>query len=315
MYLPYLFVGPINRFDEVKPTLIKSENTKFDKDLFYSGLLKITLGFFKKLIIVSRLEVLLSTIIGNTSMYVGGYALLAMLLYSVQIYADFSGAIDIVLGFSNLLQIKLTSNFNLPYFATSVQNFWNRWHISLSRWFKDYLYIPLGGNKKGKFREYLNVLIVFTVSGLWHGANYILWGIFHGLFVILDKITKNVKRKKWISIPVTFLIVSILWSFFIWPDTITSLKMIGSLFTTFNYIEVIKNIPNLGLNTINLVILLLTIIFLVLLGIYKEKLRKVTHSKSITFKLSLLFIFITIILIFGWYGIGFNVSDFIYNKF
>ena len=260
MYLPYLFVGPINRFDEVKPTLIDSENTKFDKDLFYRGILRIAFGFFKKLIVVSRLEVLLTTITGNTSMYVGGYALLAMLLYSIQIYADFSGAIDVVVGFSNLLQIKLTSNFNLPYFATSIQDFWNRWHISLSRWFKDYLYIPLGGNKKGKFREYLNVLIVFTVSGLWHGANYILWGIFHGLFVIFDKITKNVKRKKWISIPVTFLIVSILWSFFIWPDTITSLKMIGSLFTTFNYVEVVKNIPNLGLNTINLVILLLTII-------------------------------------------------------
>ena len=315
MYLPYLFVGPINRFDEVKPTLIDSKNTKFDKDLFYRGILRIAFGFFKKLIVVSRLEVLLTTITGNTSMYVGGYALLAMLLYSIQIYADFSGAIDVVVGFSNLLQIKLTSNFNLPYFATSIQDFWNRWHISLSRWFKDYLYIPLGGNKKGKFREYLNVLIVFTVSGLWHGANYILWGIFHGLFVIFDKITKNVKRNKWISIPVTFLIVSILWSFFIWPDTITSLKMIGSLFTTFNYVEVIKNIPNLGLNTINLVILLLTIIFLVIFGTHKEKLRQAVYHKSITFKLSLLFIFITIILIFGWYGIGFNVSDFIYNKF
>lgn len=315
MYFPYLFVGPINRFDQIKQSLIEEENKKFNIESFYEGILKISMGFFKKLMVVSRIHVIISTITGDTTTYTGAYALLAMILYSIEIYADFSGAIDIVVGFSKILQIRLTSNFNLPYLATSINDFWHRWHMSLGRWFKDYIYIPLGGNRKGKVREYINILIVFTVSGLWHGANYILWGILHGIFTIFDRLRGDKKRNRPISIVVTFLLVSILWSFFIWPDTITSLKMIGSLFTTFNYVDMFQNVLHLGINLQNIILLLGCIVLLVIIALNKSYLETKMQNADITVKCTIVFLLISIILIFGWYGIGFDVSQFIYNKF
>ncbi len=314
MYFPYLFVGPINRFNEVKESLIEG-NKKLNKNDLYYGILRIAFGFFKKLVIVSRIQIIISTITSDTQIYVGGYALLAMLLYSIEIFADFSGAIDIVIGFSKILQIKLAENFDMPYLADSVDNFWKRWHISLTSWFRDYLYIPLGGNRKGNLKKYINILIVFTVSGLWHGINYILWGILHGICVSIDKILNITKRNKYISIPFTYLIVSMLWSFFIWQDTFISLKMILSVFTKFNYLEVFNNILNLGLNIKNIIVLIISIIILIIIAFRKNILKEFLDKKNFYFKTTILSIFIMFIIIFGIYGIGFNVSEFIYNKF
>lgn len=315
MYIPYLFVGPISRFDEVKQSLIEQEDKKFNLGSLYKGVLQIALGFFKKLVIVSRVQIVITTIVGDMSTYTGAYALLAMLLYSIEIYSDFSGAIDIVLGFSEILQIKLKDNFRTPYLATSIEDFWRRWHISLSNWLKDYIYIPLGGNRKGKIRGYLNVIIVFTISGFWHGANYILWGLLHGIFVVLDKIFNNRKVRKIIAIPGTFLLVSILWAFFIWPDTITSLKMIGSLFTTFNYVEMFQNILNLGIDLKNYIILIISVLFIIVISMNRSYFTEKVEKSGVCMKTILLLLLITIVLIFGMYGIGFNVQNFIYSKF
>ena len=227
MYFPYLFIGPINRFDDISKSLFK-EDKKINLSSMYNGILRIGWGFFKKLLIANRINVLIATITGNPSEYTGAYALFAMLLYSIQLYADFSGGIDIVIGFSKVLQIDLKENFNTPYISQNIQEFWRRWHISLSSWFRDYVYIPLGGNRCGKIRQYFNTLVVFLLSGLWHGVNYVLWGFFHAIFLVLGKFitTKN----KYVNITVTFLIVS----------TTLEANMAASYFKTVSYNKAIS---------------------------------------------------------------------------
>ena len=312
MYFPYLFIGPINRFDDISKSLFK-EDKKINLSSMYNGILRIGWGFFKKLLIANRINVLIATITANTSEYTGAYALFAMLLYSIQLYADFSGGIDIVIGFSKVLQIDLKENFNTPYLSQNIQEFWRRWHISLSSWFRDYVYIPLGGNRCGKIRQYINTFIVFLLSGLWHGINYVLWGFFHAVFLILGKFitTKN----KYINITVTFLIVSFLWAFFVWPTTLEALQMIGSVFTTFNYTDLFSNILNLGLNLADYIVLIIAVILLIIYDLKRKWINTKIKNLKPEQKLILFAGLVWIILIFGMYGIGFNASEFIYNKF
>lgn len=312
MYFPYLFIGPINRYDDISKTLFETEK-KFNCKSAYNGALRIGWGFFKKLIIANRINVIISTITQNTGEYNGAFALLAMLLYSIQLYADFSGGIDIVLGFSKILQIDLKENFNNPYISQNIQEFWRRWHISLSSWFRDYVYIPLGGNRCSKIRNYFNTIIVFLLSGLWHGVNYILWGLFHGIFLIIGKFIKV--KNKYINITVTFLVVSFLWSFFIWPSATESLQMMGSVFTTFNYQDLFSNILNLGLSLSNYIVLIIAVILLIIYDLNKEKINSRIKNLKTENKILVFAILVWIVLIFGMYGIGFNASDFIYNKF
>ena len=312
MYFPYLFIGPINRFNDISNSLFK-EDKKINLSSMYNGILRIGWGFFKKLLIANRINVLIVAITQNPSEYNGSFALFAMLLYSIQLYADFSGGIDIVIGFSKVLQINVKENFDTPYISQNIQEFWRRWHISLSSWFRDYVYIPLGGNRCSKLRHYFNTIIVFLLSGLWHGINYVLWGLLHAIFLILGKFitTKN----KYLNITVTFLIVSFLWSFFIWPTTLESLQMIGSVFTTFNYSELFNNILNLGLNLANYIVLIISVILLIIYDLKREKINSKLKSLKTEHKLTLFAGLVWVILIFGMYGIGFNASDFIYNKF
>ena len=312
MYFPYLFIGPINRYDDISKTLFETDK-KFNPQAAYNGILRIGWGFFKKLIISNRINVLISAITQNPTEYNGAFALFAMLLYSIQLYADFSGGIDIVLGFSKVLQINLKENFNTPYISQNIQEFWRRWHISLSSWFRDYVYIPLGGNRCSKLRNYFNTLVVFLLSGLWHGVNYILWGLFHGIFLIIGKFIKV--KNKYVNITVTFLVVSFLWSFFIWPTAIQSLQMIGSVFTTFNYQELFANLLNLGLNLANYIVLIIAVILLIIYDLKREKINSKIKNLSTERKLIIFAVLVWIVLIFGMYGIGFNASDFIYNKF
>ena len=312
MYFPYLFIGPINRFNDISNSLFK-EDKKINLSSMYNGILRIGWGFFKKLLIANRINVLITAITQNPSEYNGAFALFAMFLYSIQLYADFSGGIDIVIGFSKVLQINVKENFDTPYISQNIQEFWRRWHISLSSWFRDYVYIPLGGNRCSKLRHYFNTIIVFLLSGLWHGINYVLWGLLHAIFLILGKFitTKN----KYLNITVTFLIVSFLWSFFIWPTTLESLQMIGSVFTTFNYSELFNNILNLGLNLANYIVLIISVILLIIYDLKREKINSKLKSLKTEHKLILFAGLVWVILIFGMYGIGFNASEFIYNKF
>lgn len=309
MYIPHLFIGPIIRYDEIK-TQLKAKR-KITLNNLYDGGIRILWGLFKKLVIAGRISIIITTITGNVETYNGMYALLAMFIYSIQLYSDFSGGIDIVIGVSKILGINLNENFNSPFMAENIKEFWRRWHISLSTWLKDYIYIPLGGNRCSKFRQGINVLITFTVSGLWHGVNYIIWGIAHGIFVLFGDKYKT--KYKWINRSINFVIVSILWSFFIWNDNITAINMITSIFTNFNFVELCNNILNLGLAIADWIVLIIATMALIKFdgSKYKEKIK----SKTTEQKLIIICTISLIILVFGIYGIGFNVTEFIYSKF
>ncbi|MDE6212685.1 MAG: hypothetical protein K2M70_04320, partial [Lachnospiraceae bacterium] len=229
-WLPHIFIGPIEPYPRMRAAL---EERHINGDDILKGAVRSLWGLFKKLVIAARLGVIVSTISTDPEQFNGAYALAAMLFYAVQLYADFSGGIDIVLGISCMLGIRMSENFDAPYFSQSVSEFWRRWHITLGDWLREYVYIPLGGSRKGKLRKFLNLMVTFLVSGIWHGGKYLLWGLMHGILVFVGDKFKT-KSKIWNRI-VTFLLVSFLWSFFIWPDTVTVLRMTGSVFAVLNY--------------------------------------------------------------------------------
>ena len=309
LYLPYLFIGPINRYDKLKETLYKKR--KITCNNIFNGLIRITWGLFKKFVIAGRITIIISTI--TTNNYQGSFVLLAVLLYSFLLYADFSGGIDVVLGISHMLGITLEENFDSPYLALNLKEFWRRWHISLSSWFRDYLYIPLGGSRCSKLRAKLNVIITFIVSGLWHGINYFFWGLFHGVIVAFQN--KPNENHKIIKIIANFLVISLLWIFFIYPTSLEAFQKLLTIFYTFNYKELFTNLLNLGLDFWNLIVLVITLIILIIVDINHKKLKNYLYNSKLEYKLIFLSVIILVILLFGIYGLGFNVNDFIYSKF
>ncbi len=193
-FFPQLVAGPIERTKNLLPQL-KAEHT-FNYAQAAYGLRLLTWGYFKKLVIADSLAPHVDMVFSRIHAYRGFALVLALFFFSIQIYCDFSAYSDIARGAAKLLGIELSVNFRSPYFAASFTEFWNRWNISLSTWFRDYLYIPLGGNRKGKARKRLNLMITFLTSGLWHGADwtYVIWMGIHGMIVILEDITGWGKR-------------------------------------------------------------------------------------------------------------------------
>jgi len=175
-FFPQLVAGPIERSKNLLNQIY--ERHYFDAQRVKDGLLLMIWGGFQKIVIADRVAVVVDTVFNNFPTYQGMYIIVATVLFAIQIYCDFSGYSTIATGAAKVMGFELMENFNAPYFSMSVSEFWRRWHISLSSWFKDYLYIPLGGNRKGKLRKYINIMIVFLVSGLWHGAewSFIVWG-------------------------------------------------------------------------------------------------------------------------------------------
>ena len=185
---PQLIAGPIVRYNDIAKQLSERQNTR---ENFVSGIKRFVLGLAKKVLIANQFALLADTAFSiapdNLSTFVAWAGIVA---YSLQIYFDFSGYSDMAIGLGRMLGFQFLENFNFPYIAKSIREFWQRWHISLSNWFRDYLYIPLGGNRKGNHRTYLNLLIVFFITGIWHGAswNFVAWGMLHGLFMIIEKL-------------------------------------------------------------------------------------------------------------------------------
>ena len=216
-FWPHLAAGPILRAKTIFSNIFHAE--KLTKELFTLALILISIGIIKKLLIADNIGAYVNW---NISYGVDSMSILeawaTMFGFAAQIYADFSGYSDMAIGFALLMGFKLPANFNYPYLATSVTDFWHRWHISLSTWFRDYLYIPLGGNKKSSIHQYFNILIVFILSGIWHGAgwSFVIWGALHGMILILEKMLGHVYLKlhslvRWL---ITLLLITITWSFF-----------------------------------------------------------------------------------------------------
>lgn len=305
-YFPTLFIGPINRYKEFKSEI---ENIGIKKENIFPGFLRISVGLIKKYIIANKLNVIIIFLNSHLD-YQGGYVLLGLIIYFIMLYCDFSGGIDIVLGISKCFNVNLCENFNRPYLSVSVKDFWRRWHISLGSWLKDYVYIPLGGNRKGLIRSKINIVITFLVSGLWHGINYLLWGLINGILVSFSKETKYHK----LNIFITFVLISCLWIFFIYPDTLTALKMFMSIFTKFD-LTFIKNVFTLGLNIYDYIVIFLMILLVLFYEAKKNILDKKINTIKLEYQLMIILSLIFIVLLFGSYGLDVNSSNFIYGNF
>ncbi len=219
MFYPQLVAGPIERPQNILPQL--NEEQHFDWDRFVSGLRLMLWGLFKKVVIADNIALIVETAYGQASRQPGWFLWLATYAFSVQIYCDFSGYSDIARGSARAMGFTLMENFRLPYFAQSVNEFWSRWHISLSTWFRDYIYIPLGGNRVSTSKWVRNTLIIFLISGLWHGADwkFVVWGGLHAFYLIFGRFTKS-WRDAWtpgspfLRVLITFHLVSLAWVFF-----------------------------------------------------------------------------------------------------
>jgi alginate O-acetyltransferase complex protein AlgI len=218
MFYPQLVAGPIERPQNMLHQF--HEEKRFDYQNLFTGLKMILWGLFKKVVIADRFAFMVDEVYKNPTAYNGFTLVTATILFALQIYCDFSGYSDIALGTARVMGFKLMTNFRQPYFSKSISEFWSRWHISLSTWFKDYVYIPLGGNRVSTPRWYFNLLFVFTISGLWHGANwtFIVWGALNGIFLIVENICRRSLPAggfpRFLGIGFTFTLVCICWIFF-----------------------------------------------------------------------------------------------------
>ena len=195
-FFPQLVAGPIERSENLLRQV--NEDHPLDEKAVRDGLLVMLLGFFEKLVIADRASLYVDAVYGNWQQASGLQILLATAAFAFQIYCDFSAYSDIARGSAKMLGFDLMQNFNCPYFAVSIKDFWRRWHISLSSWFKDYLYFPLGGSRCSKWRHRLNIMIVFAVSGLWHGAalTFVAWGLLNGLYQVLSDLLQPARNTK-----------------------------------------------------------------------------------------------------------------------
>jgi len=325
-FFPQLIAGPIERASHLLPQFYKRRN--FDYVIIADGLRQILWGLFKKIVIADRLAILVNTVYGNPENFDGITLIIATVFFSIQIYCDFSGYSDIAIGVAKLFGIDLRANFNFPYLSKSITEFWKRWHISLSTWFRDYLYIPLGGNKVSKIRNVFNLFIVFIISGFWHGANYtfIIWGAIHGLLLVIEKFTfkKQHEDDEKLSISnifrmlITYLIVTFAWIFFRANNLSDAIYVVKNIFN-FNldnlsiFYESGSTVKLFGMNTLDFY---LSLFFIIILFIFEINSRQTNvwakvKSYSIYTRWTCYTLFTIVILWFGKFGF----NQFIYFQF
>ncbi len=285
LFFPQMVAGPIERYNRLGNELKKVH--RFNYDNFAKGFRLILFGFFAKMVIADNLAPTVNTVYNDPSIHSSLSIIIAIIFFSFQIYADFLGYSLIAMGAAKLMGVDLIQNFRSPYLSGSVVEFWKRWHISLTTWFRDYLYIPLGGNRVKKARWIVNILIVFVISGLWHGANwtFIIWGLLHGIIYLMEKGLNKTLRiidKTWfyriLKTVITFLIVSIIWVFF----RSESLKKVKQIFNALlhNY----NVTDNLKVNGSIWILLLLFLVADVLL--YNGRIDQLLEKKKMIIRWS-----------------------------
>lgn len=318
-FFPLLVAGPIERATHLLPQIEKPR--KFNYELAVSGLKQILWGLFKKIVIADNCAKAVNLIFNSYESQSGGTLLLGAILFSFQIYGDFSGYSDIALGSGKLLGIKLIKNFNYPYFSRSIAEFWRRWHISLSSWFKDYLYIPLGGSKGGTIKRIRNTFIIFLVSGFWHGANwtFILWGGLNALFILPSIIFKTNRNnmdivakgkilpnfREFFQIVYTFLLASFAWIFFRSESLSQAFSYINKMFNSIH-------LPDVSIFNLSLFPLLLLLIIVEWKGRENNyAIEKLFYKSKTCIRWGFYYILIILMLVFGQK----NSQEFIYFQF
>lgn len=333
-FFPQLVAGPIERSKNLLKQLAVPK--RFSYENLRRGLIIMLYGFFLKVVIADRVAIFVNTVYNNPSTFNGYYIIIATMLFAIQIYCDFYGYSTIAKGVALTLGISLMDNFNAPYFSKSIKEFWRRWHISLSTWFRDYLYIPLGGNRKGTARKYLNLMIVFCVSGLWHGASmsFVIWGAMHGIYQIVEGlinktfnklkerfgIQKDLKTSsnKSLKLFITFTLTCFAWLFFR-ANTYAAAKTLLKELCTNNWISLVDDsLFNLGISRPYFQILVLAVFILGIVDYQKYRGKDVVEhffKQNCWFRILTEIGLLLIILLFGCYGQAYDVQQFIYFQF
>ena len=328
-FFPKVMQGPIERGESLLPQLQKPRRFHYGQASY--GIKLMAWGFFKKLVLADGLSIYVSQVYDNLSSYTGFSLMLATFFYAIQLYCDFSGYTDIALGSAGILGIRLSPNFRSPYFASSIKDFWGRWHISLSSWLRDYIYIPLGGSRVGRVRHALNIMITFLVSGLWHGAswNYVLWGGIHGALQIIEGFFPWHKKSSRfqtdrrlhamlciVTVPVTFLLVCFAWIFFRAATLQDAFYVIRNMFTGIGspYTYIHDCALQLGLTFRNLVFHCLPLIplFLFDLASLKTDVIALISRQRFFIRWPVYILLLLVILLFSEKGV---TTEFIYMQF
>ncbi len=332
-FFPQLVAGPIERSKNLLAQF--EEKHTFDVDRVRSGLLTMLWGLFMKIVIADNLSGIVTNVYDNYLSYTGVEILLATALFAFQIYCDFGGYSYIAIGSARVLGFKLMDNFNCPYLAMSVNDFWKRWHISLTSWFRDYLYIPLGGNRKGKARKYINIMIIFLVSGLWHGANwtYVVWGGLNGLYLVLEQVSEPLRSRARESFGVdvsrfsyrffagiwTFALVDFSWMFFRAESFSQVFGMLRQIKANFGFSRSFGYaVANWGLDTASLLALCIAFVLLFVVDIYRYRgkdLNKMILAQGAPFRYLVYGVLLLMIMFFGIYGYEYAQTAFIYFQF
>lgn len=331
-FFPQLVAGPIERSGHLLEQL--DRNYDFDWTHFRDGLLLMLWGYFEKMVIADRISILVDKVYNSYTSFTGFEIMAATILFAFQVYCDFSGYSDIAIGSARILGIDLMQNFRQPYFSQSISEFWRRWHISLSTWFRDYLYIPLGGNRKGTACKYRNIMIVFLVSGLWHGAswNYVLWGGIHGFYQAAGGILAPVRKRfiekhhirtdclswKMLRTFWTFLLADLAWLFFRAPGAKGAVRILLHSVRRCNPFPILNHgLNSMGLSPKNVNVLLISLS--VLIGVdymrYKGGFKTRFLQQNTWFCYGAAYSLLLFILFFGIYGSGYNPAQFIYFQF
>lgn len=333
-FFPQLLTGPIGRGDQLLPQYARCKKPGYE-DL-RSGFLTMTWGFFLKLVIADRAAILVDTVYGGYLGYSGACLALATVVYALQIYCDFSGCACMAIGSARMLGIHLGENFRSPYFSASIPEFWRRWHISLSTWFRDYLYFPLGGSRCGRWKTCRNVMLVFLISGFWHGASwgFLAWGLIHGFYQVFGRLTAPVRADvrsrlhineashgyRLVCVLWTFFLVCAAWVFFRADRLSSAVRILLRMLTQFQP----QSLPSallggaLGLDWLDTVVL--TLSSLLLLAVDRARyhgadLQSRFWQRSIPVREALLAGLMLAILFLGMWGNGFDASSFIYAQF
>lgn len=274
-----LVSGPIQRADVFIPQIQKLP--KFDFERVKNGLLLMAWGLFQKLVIADRLAIFVNTVYDNYHLYAGFTIAIATVFYAFQIYCDFAGYSDIAIGVAQVFGIQLCANFRAPYFSFSVQEFWRRWHISLSSWFRDYIYFPLGGSRCRVLCKYRNIMITFLISGLWHGAGFtfLVWGALNGLYQVAEDILKRknimkppkTRKQKIVATVCTFLLIDFSWLFFRAPTLQDAYGILSQMFARCNlWVFFDGSLYHMGLTRTEFGLAVLLIIGLMLLDYFRQ---------------------------------------------
>ncbi len=347
-FFPQLIQGPISRFGDLSQTLGKKHRLHWEN--IRDGMGRMLWGYFKKMVVADRIAPAVHLMTGNPDLYQGGYILVLMVLYTVELYADFTGGIDITIGIAQTFGIEIKENFRCPYFSTSLREYWRRWHISMCTWFKDYVFYPISASsimqklyKKAKKRVgakagkrlpiHLSSFVVWLATGIWHGAswNFVVWGLLNWIVLTVSEELEPMYRRfhlcvkftdKWgyklFQIVRTFLLICVLNLFDCYEAVATTLRMLGSVIIGGNW-NIWNNggLMELGLGMSDFCVLLIGVLLMIGVSFVQQKgsVREKLAGRSYPVQVAVWFgLFLTVIL-WGKYGIGYDASQFIYNRF